>query len=258
MMLFASPAFLSFLSVVIVSAIPLLCIGFFFIREDLVRRSILFLVSFSTGALLGDVFLHMIPEMSTGQDFTGDLHVILAGIVVSFAIEKLIHWRHCHVLPSSDDHEHEHAHHHPVGMLMLIGDAIHNFIDGLVIAASYFVSVPIGIATTIAVMLHEIPQEIGNFAILIHSGYTRKQSLLFNLFSQSLAILGAIFLIVTSNIVTGFTDFLLPFAAGNFLYIAGSDLIPELHKETGTRYALLQLLFMILGILMMLGLTFLD
>ena len=247
----SSPVF-ALLSVVLVSILPLLGAFFLFVREELIRRSILFFVSFSTGALLGDVFLHMIPEMRGGASFTTDLQVILVGIVFSFAIEKTIHWRHCHVLPGGPE-KHEH-HHHPVGMLTLFADAMHNFIDGLVIAGSYAVSVPIGLATTLAVVLHEIPQEIGNIAILLHSGYSRRQSILFSVYSQTSAILGAVLFLFFSSRIAGLTDFMLPFAAGNFLYIAGSDLIPELHKDTGLRHALLQLAFMILGILLMFGL----
>lgn len=254
----SSPPFPALLSVVLVSVLPLFGVFFLFIREDLIRKSILFFVSFSTGALLGDVFLHMVPEMREGRSFTVDLRIILVGIVVSFAIEKTIHWRHCHVLPGGpDDHGHE-CHHHPVGMLTIFADAMHNFIDGLVIAGSYAVSIPVGIATTLAVVFHEIPQEIGNIAILLHSGYSRRNSILFNLYSQTAAILGAALFLFASSRMTGLTDVLLPFAAGNFLYIAGSDLIPELHKDTGMTHALLQVFFMVCGILVMFGLTLVE
>ncbi len=245
----SSASSLALLSVIAVSIIPLCGAFFLFMNEKLIRRSILFFVSFSTGALLGDVFLHMIPEMSEGTSFATDVYIILFGIVCSFAIEKTVHWRHCHVLPGGPD-AHEH-HHHPVGMLTLIADGIHNFIDGIVIAASYLVSLPVGLATTLAVVFHEIPQEIGNIAILIHSGYSRRNAIIFNIYSQMSAILGAVLFLLLSNRITGLTSFMLPFAAGNFLYIAGSDLIPELHKDTGLKRAFLQLLFMIAGILVM-------
>ncbi len=242
-------------SVLLVSLIPFLGIVFLFIREDLVRRSILFFVSFSTGALLGDVFLHMLPEMRTGADFGTDMKVVLAGIVLSFAIEKIIHWRHCHVLPGGAD---EHDHIHPMGPLNLIGDTIHNFIDGLIIAASYVVSIPVGISTTLAVVLHEIPHEIGDFAVLLHSGYTRKKAVLYNIFAQMAAILGVVLFLLASGVFTQLAHYMLPLAAGNFVYIAGSDLIPELHKETGLRHACIQLALMTLGILVMFSLTILG
>lgn len=249
------PAFLALVSVVVVSIIPLIGTLFFFVREELIRRWILFFVSFSTGALLGDVFLHMIPEMRAGESFVTDLHVLLGGIVLSFAIEKMIHWRHCHVLPGGID---AHEHTHPMGALTLIGDTIHNFIDGLVIAGSFLVSINVGIATTLAVIFHEIPQEIGNIAILLHSGYSRRNSILYNIYSQTSAMLGAALFLFASSRIAGLTSLMLPFAAGNFLYIAGSDLIPELHRETGLRHAFIQLAFMVLGILVMFGLTLME
>ena len=250
-------SFLALTSVIIVGIIPLLGIAFLFIREDFIRKGILFFVSFSTGALLGDVFLHMIPEMSGGADFNRDMEVVLAGIVLSFLIEKVIHWRHCHVLPGGTD-DHEHVHVHPMGPLNLIGGTIHNFIDGLVIAGSYAVSIPIGITTTLAIVFHEIPREIGDFAVLLHSGYSRRNAVLFNIYAQMSAILGTVLFLLASREFTVISSYMLPFAAGNFVYIAGSDLIPELHKETGLRHSLLQLGCMVLGILVMFAMTLLE
>ncbi len=250
-----SPTVLTLVSVILVGIIPLVGITFLCIGENIVRRSILFFVSFSTGALLGDVFLHMLPEMHEGAGFMTDMYIVLFGIVVSFIIEKTIHWRHCHVLPGgSDDHHHV----HPMGPLSLIGDSIHNFLDGLVIAGSYAVSIPVGISTTLAVVFHEIPQEIGDFAILLHSGYTRRKAVLFNLYSQLSAIAGAVLFLFATSALSDMTQYMLPFAAGNFVYIAGSDLIPELHKETGLRHAFTQLSFMVLGILVMFALTMIE
>ncbi len=242
-------------SVLFVSLIPVLGIFFLCIREELVRRCLLFFVSFSTGALLGDVFIHMIPEMRTDPAFDHDMYVILLGIVASFAIEKVIHWRHCHILP---DGPHDHSHVHPMGPLNLIGDTIHNFIDGLIIAASYVVSIPVGISTTLAVVLHEIPHEVGNFAVLVHSGYSRRKAIRFTILAQTSAIFGVVLFLVASGMFTELAKYMLPLAAGNFVYIAGSDLIPELHKETGLRHVFLQLFAMTLGILVMFSITFLE
>lgn len=250
-----SPVLYTLASVFIVSVIPLLGISFFFFREDLVRRGIFLFVSFSTGGLLGDVFLHMIPEMQESPAFVFDLYILLGAIVFSFAVEKLIQWRHCHVLPG-DAEAHEHA--HPVGILSLLGDTIHNFIDGLIIAASFLVSVPVGVSTTLAVIFHEIPQEIGDFAVLIHSGYSRSKAILFNLISACAALLGAVLLLSSAGRFEGLEGYLLPFAAGNFLYIAGSDLIPELHKQTGMKHVVLQIAGMLLGILVMYSLTLME
>ena len=242
-------------SVLLVSLIPVLGIVFLCISEELVRRSILFFVSFSTGALLGDVFIHMIPEMGENVAFQKDMYAILFGIVASFAIEKVIHWRHCHVLPSGPD---DHSHIHPMGPLNLIGDTIHNFIDGLIIAASYVVSISVGISTTLAVVLHEIPHEVGNFAVLVHSGYSRKKAVLFTIYAQMSAIVGVILFLLARSSLTTLSAYMLPLAAGNFVYIAGSDLIPELHKETGLRHVFIQLFGMTLGILVMFSITFLE
>jgi len=173
---------------------------------------------------------------------------VLVGILVSFVIERFIHWHHCHGVDHGD-------HVHPVGYLVLIGDAVHNILDGILIATSYMVSIPLGIATTIAVILHEVPQEIGDFAVLLHSGFSKLKALLFNFVSALTAFLGAFLAIVLSGSVHNIEEFLIPIAAGHFLYIAGSDLIPELHKETSKIKSALQLLFMIGGVVLMFGIT---
>lgn len=240
---FMNPAFLpALLSTVGVTLLSLIGIVFFLADERLIGRMLLYLVSFSTGALLGDVFLHMLPEMAENQEFfSAAMFMILAGILFSFVVEKVIHWRHCHIL--EDGHEH----HHPVGILSLVGEGIHNFIDGIVIAASFLVSVPLGIATTLAIVFHEIPHEIGNYAILLHSGYDRKRALLLNVCSGMLGVLGTVIVFVVSGTSVSLVDYLLPFAAGNLLYIAGSDLIPELHKHTKLSQGILQFIMMTAG-----------
>ena len=135
--------------------------------------------------------------------------------------------------------------------MSLFGDGIHNFIDGLAIGASFLVSIPVGVSTTIAILFHEIPDEIGNFAVLLHSGYTKNRALVYNLLSALTAVIGTILALVGQSYFSSLNAVLLPFAAGNLLYIAGSDLIPELHKEEGMKNAVLQLACMILGIAVM-------
>jgi zinc and cadmium transporter len=135
---------------------------------------------------------------------------------------------------------------------------MHNFIDGIVIAAAFLTAMPVGIATTIAVVFHEIPHEVGNFAILLHSGYSKKQALAYNVLSASTSLVGAAVVLALNTSLASFTEFLLPFAAGNLLYIAGSDLIPELHKQTGIRQSILQLIAMIFGMAAMYGILFLE
>ena len=250
-----STPLLTILCVIGVSLLSLVGISLFLVRESLIRKLLLYIVSFSTGSLFGDVFFHILPELAENQAvFERAMLFVLLGILLSFAMEKIIHWHHCHILPAEDVH----CEHHHVGIMSLVGDATHNFIDGVLIAASFLVSVEIGIATTIAVILHEIPQEIGDFAILLHSGFSRMKAILFNLLSALMAVVGAVIVLVSSTSASGLTEVLLPIAAGNFLYLAGSDLIPELHKHTGIRQGFLQLACMVLGMAAMYALMFLE
>lgn len=253
-------ALLALASVVGISFLSLAGIAIFAVNKTLVQRWLLAFVSFSTGALLGDVFIHILPEMAEDAEaFPSQLMVVLAGIVCSFVVEKIIHWRHCHILPSEHDgHNHTHHHCHPMGTMSLIGDAAHNLIDGVVIAAGFLVSVQVGLSTSLAVLFHEIPHEIGNIAVLLHSGFTLRRAVLMNLLSALTGLLGATVIIAWSAMGTPMNLYFLPFAAGNLLYIAGSDLIPELHKETRTRKAVIQLLAMLLGIGVMYALTLLE
>ncbi len=247
--------FIIILSVIGVSLLSLVGVSLFLLRESLIRRLLLYFISFSTGSLFGDVFYHILPELAEDHDgFERAMGFVLLGILLSFVIEKIIHWRHCHILPAHGVH----CEHHHVGIMSLVGDATHNFIDGLLIAASFLVSIEIGIATTIAVMLHEIPQEIGDFAILLHSGFSRTKAVLFNLLSALMAVVGAVIVLVAAVSAPVLSVTLLPIAAGNFLYLAGSDLIPELHKHTGIRQGCLQLICMVLGMAAMYTLTFLE
>jgi zinc and cadmium transporter len=239
-------------SVVIVSIISLVGILTISVKIEQLKKVLLYFVSFAAGGLLGGAFLHLLPEITAEVGFTLEVSVyVLLGITVSFVVEKIIHWRHCH-LPTTTEHP------HPFAFMNLFGDAVHNFIDGLIIAASYLVSIPLGTATTLAVIFHEIPQEIGDFGVLLHGGFTRKRALFVNFLTALTAIIGAIVALVLSGVVEGMVTFLIPFAAGGFIYIAGSDLIPELHKEPKTpKKASLELFFLILGFFVMALLLFL-
>lgn len=240
------------LSVIIVSLISLIGILFIFLKKDKLNNLLIFLVSLAAGSLLGGAFLHLLPEVIEGTGFTFSISfLILGGIILFFVIEHVIHWRHCHI-PTSKSHPHS------LGIMNIIGDGAHNFIDGLIIAASYFVSIPAGIATTFAVILHEIPQEIGDFGVLIYAGYSKKKALFFNFLSALTAILGAIVGIIFAAKSTIFGYIVMPIAIGGFLYIAGSDLIPELHKDQGKQFSIKKIIGIILGILIMYGLTLLE
>ena len=186
---------------------------------------------------------------------------ILLGILIFFVLEKIIHWRHCHTHGfDTGKHAHEHDAHHPHSLapLNLVGDAVHNFLDGLIVAVAYMVSIPAGIATTIAVLLHEVPQEIADFGVLIYAGMKKAKALLFNYISAAFAILGALIAIFIGNATEHFINIILPIGAGGFIYIAGSALIPELHKECTIKESALQLLMLIIGIGLMVVLTLLE
>jgi zinc and cadmium transporter len=240
------------LSVIGVSAVSLSGVILLMLHPTFLKRILSILISFSTGALLGDVFLHMLPEMT--EEPTDSMWIIvLGGMLLSFILEKFIHWHHCHGLEGEEAH-----HHHPVGIMNLIGDVIHNALDGLLIAGSYFVSIEVGIATTVAVILHEIPQEIGDIGVLLYSGFTKTKALLFNLFTALSALAAAGVIIAIGADTPSVPAVLVPLAAGNFLYIAGSDLIPELHKETAIGKSTIQLLGLLGGIACMAALLFLE
>lgn len=228
-------------SVLIVSIVSFVGLFTISVSEKGMKNSLLFLVSFSAGALFGDAFIHLLPEAAE-EGFTLYISLItLGGVIVFFILEKFIHWRHCHI-PTSKSHP------HPLAFMNLIGDGVHNFIDGLVIAGSYLASIPVGIATTIAVILHEIPQEIGDFGVLLHAGFSRKKALFFNFLSAMTAVFGATVALIIGSGTANMSNFLVPFAAGGFIYIAGSDLIPELHKETEPKKSAVQLLAFVAGI----------
>jgi zinc and cadmium transporter len=228
-------------SVVIVSLVSFIGVLGLSLRTRTLKTLLPLLVSFAAGAMLGDVFFHMLPEISEDSGFTLAVGLgILAGIVFSFVLEKIVHWHHCHRVETEEKHV------HPVGYLNLVGDAIHNLVDGLVIGASYLVSIEVGIATTIAVILHELPQEFGDFAILLHAGFSRAKALFFNFVSALAALIGLGIAYVLSG-ANGLAVVLVPFAAGNFLYIALADVVPELHKESRARSSAVQLISLLAG-----------
>jgi len=232
------------ISVIIVSFISLIGILTIFVKERALQNILVYFVSFAAGGLFGDVFMHLLPETAeNGFNLTISIYII-AGIIFSFIIEKFIHWRHCHILTSK-------THPHPVAFMNLVGDGVHNFIDGVIIGASYMASIPLGITTSLAVILHEIPQEIGDFGILLYGGFNRRKALFLNFLTALTAVLGVIVVFIVGAKIENFTEILVPFTAGTFLYIAGSDLIPELHKDCGFKKAFFQFLFIVIGIGMM-------
>ena len=231
-------------SVVLVSLVSLVGVFVMVLWGELGKGSIMALVGFSAGGLLGGAFLHLIPESFERFSVDGASLFVLVGVFASFLLEMVIGWRHCHI-PTSDEHPHSFAY------VNLVGDAVHNFIDGLIIGGAYLGSVGLGVSTTLAVVLHEIPQEIGDFGVLLYAGIRPRRALLFNFGSALTAVLGAVVALYLGGLVEGLTGFLLPFAAGNFVYIAGSDLVPELRDEKDVVDGLMRFGLMGLGVLLM-------
>lgn len=256
-----STLFPTLVGVLATTLLALVGILFFAIDDRVVRKYLLYAVSLSTGALLGDVFIHILPEMTEagGEEMGRLFTTVLAGIVFCFCIEKFIHWHHCHVLPNGTDCGAEgHHHHHHVGIMSLVGEGVHNFMDGVIIAAAFLASIPVGISTTIAVALHELPHEIGNYAVMRHSGFSKWGAVLSNLCVSASSFIGAAGVLVIGSSFAELEAFFLPFAAGNLLYIAGSDFIPELHKESRLGQSVGQVACMLVGIGLMHALTLLE
>jgi zinc and cadmium transporter len=240
------------LSVVLVSLVSLVGVVSIFFSEKKISSALRLFVSFSVGSLLGDAFIHLIPEAFSQGELISSF-AVLAGIMTFFVLERFIHWRHCH---KAGCEEHGHA----LPAVILFGDGLHNFIDGIIIGASYLVSVPVGIATTLAVIFHEIPQEIGDFGTLLYAGFSKGKALLWNFISALTAVVGAIMVLLISSQFESVTKFLVPFAAGGFIYIATADMIPELHKHQNHKLSetVKQVFFFVLGIAVMYGLLIFE
>ena len=216
-----------------------------FLKEELLNKILLILVSFAAGALIGSAFLHLMPEaieeVGLGEGALLKVFLfLLFGFSAFFVLENSIRWHHHHAK--------EHPEIKPFSYLILISDGVHNFIDGLIVAASFVVSIPLGITTVLAVALHEIPQEIGDFGILIYSGFKKAKALFLNFLSALTIILGGVFGFLLSERMMGSVVFLLPFAAGSFIYIACSDLIPEIKHKGSAQKALIHFLVFLSGI----------
>ncbi len=239
-------------SALLVSLISLVGVVTIMIGVKRLDRVIPLLISLAVGALFGDALIHLLPsafETSSSPPLTS-LYVIL-GILLFFVMEKFLHWHHEHrarlVKPI-----------HPVAYMNLFSDGIHNFIDGLIIGASYLVSIPIGVGTTVAVVLHEIPQELGDFGILVNAGFTPRRALQMNFLSAALALVGVVLSLSLAPNLGDYTVFMLPFTAGGFIYMAGSDLIPELHAEREPRRSLAQFSMLVAAIGVMFLLLLID
>lgn len=207
-------------------------------------------VSFALGALLGVAFLDLLPDALAKVGANGAERVmaaVLAGILGFFLLEKLLLWRHCHS-EHCEAHLEEHFH-QPAGTLIIVGDAIHNFVDGVLIAAAFLTDVHLGVVTSLAVAAHEIPQELGDFAILLQSGYGRAKALFYNLLSSLTTLVGGVLAYFGLEHVQGALPYILALAASSFVYIAVADLIPSLHQRTTARAAFQQASLIAVGVL---------
>jgi len=237
--------------VLLVSLISLIGLFTFSLSHSMLDKLLFFFVSFAAGSMLAAAFLDLIPESLAAATSEVVFGSVLLGILVSFAIEKFIYHYHCH-------HNHKCAHHHheklqPYAYLNLIGDGFHNFLDGVIIAAGFVTGYEAGIIASIAVIAHEIPQEIGDFAVLLKSGLTRAKALLFNFLSALTAFVGALTGYYFSTTVQGIAPIFAAFASGMFIYIAATDLIPELHHEEKPGRSTIQFLMMFLGVIVIWG-----
>jgi zinc and cadmium transporter len=208
------------------------------------------LISYAVGTLLGATFLELLPEaFQMGVSVEAMAATVLGGILLFFVLEKLVLWRHCHVEqceahdPPLPQHDHGRS-----GMMIMIGDTFHNFVDGILIAAAFLANHELGVITAIAIIAHEIPQEVGDFLILLHSGYSKRRALLLNLLSSAAMVVGGVLAYFALQPLQGWVPYLLSLAAASMLYVAVADLIPGLHRRPELQATLQQVILIVLGV----------
>lgn len=234
------------LSTLVVSAISLIGVVFFAVKSNYLQKILLLPICFSVGALLGNSFFHLIPESYSHIESAHTTSwLIVGGFMLFFLLEQLLHTH-----QSAPDSHHT-ARPKPYGYLSLYADGIHNFTDGILIGAAWMFSSEMGVATTMAVILHEIPQEVSDFGILLKAGFSKRRALLYNFLASSTAILGTLVALWLGSRVERFSMYILPLAAGGFLYLAVASLLPEVLRQTTKRNWLLHILFILLGVALM-------
>jgi len=214
----------------------------FFLSKKNIHKILLFLVAFATGTLLGGALFHFLPEAIEELNLTLTIILTLIGILIFYILEKILHWHHCHKDGTCDRH--------PFTYLTLYGDGIHNFLDGLIIAGAFLLSTNLGLVTTLLIILHEFPQEIGDFGILIYGGFSKQRALFYNFLSQITSIIGGIVGFYFLSVMD-YAIYILPLAAGGFLYIAIMDLIPEIAKEKNPAKLIANIIAIVLGLLIL-------
>ncbi|EKD33562.1 MAG: zinc/iron permease [uncultured bacterium] len=247
------------ISALIISLFSLSGIVLLFFKEKILHKFLLALVSLSAGAMLGTSFFHLLPEaLSKNNNYFQVFMITLSGFVLFFILEQFLRWHHCH---SASHHGHEagyHCHVKPAARLVLLSDTVHNFIDGLILSASFIVSPVLGATTAIAIALHEVPQEIGDFGVMLYSGVKKKRALLLNFFSALSIVAGGVVGYLLSQSIALAVEFLIPFAAGSFLYISATDLLPELKHDEKINETALHFFAFIAGIAIVTSLVFIE
>jgi len=222
---------------------------FLYFKEEILNKITIFLVSLSAGALIGGAFLHLLPEGAETMEPEKMYHIVLASFVFFFILEKFLHWQHCHK---------QNCEIHSFGYMNLVGDTIHNLIDGIVIASTFLIDIKLGITTTIAIALHEIPQEIGDFGVLVHAGFKKSKAIIINYIVATTVIIGGFIGYFMSFKAQEMVSNLIPFAAGGFIYLAASDLMPEIRKEQKIVKSIISLLIFVIGISIMYAVKFIH
>lgn len=218
----------------------MLASSLFYMSESLTRRATKYLISFAVGVILSVAFLDLLPESFQGQDINRQMLFVVAGLLLFFLIEKTLLWYHCH--------DNDSCQIHTFGAMSLVGDAIHNFADGIIIAIAFLVNPSVGVATALAIAFHEVPQEISDFGILIHSGIKRGRASAYNFLVAMSAPVGALLTYMFYEKIVDSLPGLLAVAAGGLIYIAVADLIPQLHKTTGFKQSVSQVVLLLTGL----------
>lgn len=224
---------------VLISFGSLIGVLFLAINEKLTKKILLYLISLSAGTLMGGAFIHLMPEAAEQLSSITLFSLVLFSFILFFLIEKILRWRHCHK---------EVCDVHTFGHINLIGDSVHNFIDGLIIAATFLIDIKLGLATSLAIAFHEIPQEIGDFGVLLYAGFKKIKALVLNFSVAFTTVIGGVVGYFLSFNLENLTIYLLPIAAGGFLYISTSDLIPEIRKEQNFKKSLISFVCFLTGI----------
>lgn len=241
-------------SVTIISIISLIGLFFISVKPEHLQNFTYTFISLAVGGLFGDSFFHLLPESFAKIPDTSEISfLVILGIFTFFSIEKILLWKYEFSIVKGVDLRIK-----PLGYISLIADSVHNLFDGVLIGSSYLVSFKVGVATTVAILLHEIPHEIGNFGTLIHSGFSIKRALFLNFLTACTAILGTVCTLFFGTHFGGLAYLILPFACGGFIYLAGSDLIPELKKQNSLKNSVIQIFIILSGLGLLYLFTFIE